>query len=307
MCKQENKNSLQIIEEREVLNKTFKIYGDFENPLFLARDVAEWIGHSNVTKMLSSIDEDEKVIIKIPTNNLLEGLQSNTEYTFLTENGLYEVLMLSRKPIAKEWKNKIKEILKEIRKTGKYENNSQYPQDYISALKEFVKFQEEKVEREKKLKEAEEKRDKMISYVNFKFRFNETTYTTTEIAKTLGFSSAQKLGEILQNYGVLKRSFYTFTYTSGKTEQKNYLELTPKYLVKNYAVLETKRNGAKVLRWKEAGIYFICDLLFNNQMLDYELKLIESKEQREQKLLAQHTYKQEQISKYYKKKYGSDE
>lgn len=307
MCKQENKNSLQIIEEREVLNKTFKIYGDFEKPLFLARDVAEWIGHSNVTKMLNGIDEDEKIIIKIPTNNLLEGLQSNTEYTFLTENGLYEVLMLSRKPIAKEWKNKIKEILKEIRKTGKYEDGSQYPQDYISALKEFVKLQEEKVEREKKLKEAEEKRDKLFSYINFKFRFNETTYTTTEIAKTLGFSSAQKLGEILQNYGVLKRSFYTFTYTSGKTEQKNYLELTQKYLAKNYAVLETKRNGAKVLRWKEAGIYFICDLLFNNQMLDYELKLIESKEEREQKLLEQHTYKQEQISKYYKKKYGSDE
>lgn len=303
MCKQENKNSLQIIEEREVFNKKFKIYGDFENPLFLAKDVAEWIEYdlTSINKMLNKVDDNEKVRNNIPT---LGGVQ---EMWFLTEDGLYELLMLSRKPIAKEWKSKVKEILKEIRKNGKYENNSQYPQDYISALKEFVKLQEEKVEREKKLKEAEEKRDKMISYINFKFRFNETTYTTTEIAKTLGFSSAQKLGEILQNYGVLKRSFYTFTYTSGKTEQKNYLELTPKYLAKNYAVLETKRNGAKVLRWKEAGIYFICDLLFNNQMLDYELKLIESKEQREQKLLAQHTYKQEQISKYYKKKYGVDE
>lgn len=308
MCKQENKNSLQIIEEREVLNKTFKIYGDFENPLFLARDVAEWIdyaktgnGSFDVNKMLKMVDDEEALTRKV----FVSG--QNREMWFVTENGLYEILMQSTKPVAKEWKKKIKEILKEIRKKGKYEDGSQYPQDYISALKEFVKLQEEKVEREKKLKEAEEKRDKLFSYINFKFRFNETTYTTTEIAKTLGFSSAQKLGEILQNYGVLKRSFYTFTYTSGKTEQKNYLELTQKYLAKNYAVLETKRNGAKVLRWKEAGIYFICDLLFNNQMLDYELKLIESKEEREQKLLEQHTYKQEQISKYYKKKYGSGE
>ena len=40
-------NELQIIEQREVLGKDFKIYGDFENPLFLAKDVAEWIEHSN--------------------------------------------------------------------------------------------------------------------------------------------------------------------------------------------------------------------------------------------------------------------
>lgn len=282
----ENKQ-LQLIEEREVFEKKFRIYGDFENPLFLARDVAEWIEYdlTSINKMLNKVDENEKV------RNIIPTLGGNQEMWLLTEDGLYEVLMLSRKPVAKEWKKKVKEILKEIRKTGKYENNSQYPQDYISALKEFVKLQEEKVEREKKLKEAEEKRDKMISYINFKFRFNETTYTTTEIAKTLGFSSAKKLGEILQNYGVLTRSFYTFTYASGKTEQKNYLELTSKYLAKNYAVLEIKRNGAKVLKWKEPGIYFICDLLFNNQMLDYELKLIESKEQQEKRLLAQHTYK----------------
>ena len=228
---------------------------------------------------------------------------------FIPENIFYRLCMKAKNDIAQVFQNKVcDEVLPELRKNGSYFlNNNQFPKDYISALEEFVKLQKEKAEREKKLKEAEEKRDKMISYINFKFRFNETTYTTTEIAKTLGYSSAEKLGKILQNLGVLKRSYYTFTYTSGETEEKSYLELTSKYLAKNYAVLETKRNGAKVLKWKEAGIYFICDLLFNNQMLDYELKLIESKEEREQKLLEQHTYKQEQISKYYKKKYGADE
>lgn len=51
---------LQIIEQREVLGKEFKIYGDFENPLFKANDVAQWIEHSNVSKMLESIDNIEK-------------------------------------------------------------------------------------------------------------------------------------------------------------------------------------------------------------------------------------------------------
>jgi hypothetical protein len=36
-------NELQIIDQREVLGKDFRIYGDFENPLFLAKDVAKWI------------------------------------------------------------------------------------------------------------------------------------------------------------------------------------------------------------------------------------------------------------------------
>lgn len=31
---------LEIINEQKVLGKEFKIYGDFENPLFLAKDVA---------------------------------------------------------------------------------------------------------------------------------------------------------------------------------------------------------------------------------------------------------------------------
>ena len=38
----------------------------------------------------------------------------------LTEDGLYEVLMQSRKPIAKQFKKEVKEILKSIRKSGAY-------------------------------------------------------------------------------------------------------------------------------------------------------------------------------------------
>lgn len=68
--------------------------------------------------MLQSLDDDEKIKFTTPAHNVSGVLQSNTEYWFLTENGLYEVLMLSRKPKAKEFKKKVKEILKTIRKTG---------------------------------------------------------------------------------------------------------------------------------------------------------------------------------------------
>lgn len=103
-------NNINIIDEREVLGFDFKVYGDVDNPLFLAKDVANWIEHSNPTEMVKNVDEDEKL-----NSTIFSGGQ-NREMTFLTEDGLYEVLMQSRKPIAKEFKKKVKEILKELRK-----------------------------------------------------------------------------------------------------------------------------------------------------------------------------------------------
>ena len=105
-------NKIIILNNQEVLGKDFTVYGDIDNPLFLAKDVADMIGHSNVSKMMSSVDDDEKVL----TNGYTLG--GSQEMWFLTEYGLYEVLMQSRKPIAKEFKKEVKEILKQLRKTG---------------------------------------------------------------------------------------------------------------------------------------------------------------------------------------------
>lgn len=64
--------------------------------------------------MLESVDDNEK--IKLEVGTLTNGYSA----WFLTEDGLYEVLMQSRKPIAKKFKKKVKEILKDVRKYGMY-------------------------------------------------------------------------------------------------------------------------------------------------------------------------------------------
>lgn len=104
--------NVQVISEQQVFHHKFKIYGDFENPLFLAKDVAAWIDHNNITNMMNIVDEDEKLTYTIRNSG------QNREMWFLTEDGLYEVLMQSRKPIAKTFKKEVKNILKEIRKHG---------------------------------------------------------------------------------------------------------------------------------------------------------------------------------------------
>ncbi|HFI0357279.1 TPA: BRO family protein [Streptococcus suis] len=102
------------------------VYGDFENPLFMAREVAEMIeysktsqGYYDVQSMLRKVDEDEK-IKGIPLEGTTETFRSGQTMWFLTEYGLYEVLMRSSKPKAKEFRKAVKQILKEIRTQGYY-------------------------------------------------------------------------------------------------------------------------------------------------------------------------------------------
>ncbi|MFR8871871.1 MAG: ORF6C domain-containing protein [Paraclostridium sordellii] len=100
---------LEVLDNRNILGLNVTTYGDIESPLFLAKDVAEWIGHSRASEMLKSIDEDEKLMQTIFASG------QRREMWFLTEDGLYEVLMQSRKPIAKIFKKQVKNLLKELR------------------------------------------------------------------------------------------------------------------------------------------------------------------------------------------------
>lgn len=109
-------NDIQVLNQTELLGQQFAVYGTPDEPLFLAKDVATWIEYdlSSVNKLVALVDDDEKV------RNIVPTLGGNQEMWLLTENGLYEILMQSRKPIAKEFKRGVKKILHEIRTTGQY-------------------------------------------------------------------------------------------------------------------------------------------------------------------------------------------
>lgn len=146
------KDVLQPFSTVEFEGKEFDIYGDFQSPLFLAKDVAEWIDYSykdkrktsrDVSKMLKSVDEDEKLV-----GTLFHSGQ-NREMWFLTEQGMYEVLMQSRKPIAKEAKKNIKGHLKRLRTEGITMHEAlsaeQQAEILVSKLDEIYAKQEEEL------------------------------------------------------------------------------------------------------------------------------------------------------------------
>ena len=107
-----NDNFLTVIQEAEILGKKIQMYGSIEFPWFMATDVATWIEHTNARAMIKTVDQEEKGVKNVYT---LGGIQSKW---FLTEDGLYEVCMQSRKEIAKQMKAEIKRYLKSIRLTG---------------------------------------------------------------------------------------------------------------------------------------------------------------------------------------------
>lgn len=94
-----------------IFNEQFNIYGSIDDPLFLAADVADIIEYDpdKVGQMLNLVDDNEKL-----TDTIYRSGQ-NREMWFITEYGLYELLMQSRKPLAKRFKLVIKGILKQIR------------------------------------------------------------------------------------------------------------------------------------------------------------------------------------------------
>ncbi|KXT74322.1 kilA protein, putative phage-related DNA binding protein [Streptococcus sp. DD10] len=105
---------LKVVTTQKFGTKHFDVYGDIQNPLFVAVEVAEMIEIQNTTDLLKRVDDDEKLTY------VISRAGQKREMNMLTEFGVYEVLSQSRKPLAKEFKKVVKHILKEIRLKGYY-------------------------------------------------------------------------------------------------------------------------------------------------------------------------------------------
>lgn len=193
---------MKILNEQEVLGKHFRVYGTINEPLFLAKDVAEWIEHTDLSRMVDLVDEDEKL------KRTLYVSGQNREVWLLTEDGLYEVLMQSRKPIAKQFKKKVKEILRTIRKHGAYMTENTLEQaitnpDFLIQLATKLKEEQEARKRlEEKVKE-----DEPHAILGRAITTAKTSILIGDLAKILNQNGvdvgAKRLFEWMRNNGYL--------------------------------------------------------------------------------------------------------
>lgn len=207
----ENQN-LTVIDSEVICNQQVNVYGTREKPLFLAKDVANWLGHSNPSMMLSKIDKEDKIIIyaKLSLQNSditnayisseSDSCKSNN-YLFLTEFGVYEVLMQSRLPKAKEFKKGVKEILKRIRLTGKYEADTHSDDDHSRELIEALKENNALLRQALQTSTNTRQHEANNQYCDDKPKYGPF-FNITTIAKKLK-TTAQYLNNMLSNNGYI--------------------------------------------------------------------------------------------------------
>lgn len=256
-----NMNEIQVLQKTTLLGKELTVYGNTENPLFLARDVAEWIEFdiNQVGKMLQTVDDDEKLTV-----TLLRSGQ-NRQVWMLTENGLYEVLMQSRKPIAKQFKKGVKAILKEIRTKGGYMavKSDDTPEEIMAKAillaNSTIERQKERIsvlETEKNLVEEQNRLMAPKAAYFDNVLQSEGLITTNIIANELGMS-AKKLYKILKDLGVLYNQNGVYM-LYAKYRGLGY----DKYRTHTYTGDTTGMQVAKqYLCWTQLGRKFILDLV----------------------------------------------
>lgn len=100
-------------------------------PCFIVADILERLDLSRSSVAL--LDDDEKGVHTVDTPG---GAQ---QMAYVTEAGMYSLVLRSRKPEAKAFKRWVThEVLPELRKTGRYSVVPALPQSYSEALRELA-------------------------------------------------------------------------------------------------------------------------------------------------------------------------
>lgn len=166
-----------------------RVAGTSEAPLFCLADVCKVLELGNPSQVKT------RLCGEVITNEVIpDSLGRQQEMIFINEDGLYDVILDSRKPQAKTFRKWVtSEILPSIRKHGIYAtdnvidqilNNPDFGIELLTRLKE-----------ERSARIEAEKQVTILTHVN-------KTYTCTEVAKELGLKSAIELNKRLNDLGV---------------------------------------------------------------------------------------------------------
>lgn len=245
-----------VLKRTELLGQQFEVYGTPQEPLFKAQDVASLLQLKNVSDMIQRVDDEERSKLNL-------GRQGET--WMLTENGLYEVLMQSRKPIAKSFKKGVKAILKEIRTNGGYLASHQDDTPEM-IMARALQVAQSTIERHQQQLEAAQatinSQSAQLKAQASKVEYTDNvlnstnTYTSTQIAKELDLRTAEQLHGILKGLGVMIR-------------QSGQWMLSAKYCGQNYTKTRThsytRQDGTQgtnnITVWTERGRWFLHKLM----------------------------------------------
>jgi len=248
------KNNIQIFCDLRFGN--IRVVGDLDNPLFCLSDVCKILG-------LTPRGVNQRLGKDVISNYPLETAGGTQQALFVNEDGLYDVILDSRKPEAKQFRKWItSEVLPSIRKKGTYMTDEVLERaikspDFLIQLATELKAEQNKRAVLEDLAAAQQRvivnSAPKVQYYD-KVLSSESTYVTNQIAKELGMS-AETLNKKLKEKGIQYKQNGTWL-------------LTYKYqnegLTKTHTHTFTRSDGtpgsSMLTVWTEKGREFIICL-----------------------------------------------
>ena len=153
-------NELQVFSYEGSEIRTVQLGGE---PWWVLKDICDVLELSNPSVIADRLDDDEKA--KVDPKQYL-GSRSNEPATVISESGLYNVILLSRKPEAKKFKRWIThEVLPEIRKHGAYVTSAKLEEmisDPAAWIKVLTALKDERVAKQRLQLEAAQNEPKVV-------------------------------------------------------------------------------------------------------------------------------------------------
>jgi len=111
---------MTIIQTFKNAGKVISVYGTFDQPLFLAKEIGDILGFKCIRSTLRVMKPSWKVVRAMHTRG------GDQKMTFLTEPGFYKLIMKSNKKEALDFQTWIcEDVIPSIRKRGHYELDNQ--------------------------------------------------------------------------------------------------------------------------------------------------------------------------------------
>lgn len=253
--------------------------GTADNPMFCLADVCNSLGLSakGVNQRLG-----DEVISNYP---IKDSLGREQQMLFVNEDGLYDVILDSRKPEAKKFRKWVTgEVLPSIRKTGGYIATTNDMTDEEIMAKALLVAQSTIERRDQRIKELEtankqqqaqleqascqiSEMSKDIDVMKPKADYydmilnNKSTVLTTSIAQDYGMT-AIAFNKVLSDLGIQRKvAGQWILYT--QYIKKGYMQSKPITITRRSGMKEVKYNS----EWTQSGRIFLYGILKKNGIL----------------------------------------
>ncbi len=219
---------MEIIPFNFETNEVRTFIDEFGNIWFVANDIftiLEIASKGGRSDSLAELEQDERSSFKTNTNGGMQDME------FVSESGLYSLIIRSRKPVAKPFQKWVtREVLPSIRKTGTYSISQQTPETAHQIQNETfdLNFYSQEIE----------KMAKLVEFLNSKN--TKILYYLDNLSKSLNIKSPLELLKIdLSNYYFIP------------TELGNFINASP---VETNKILE-----ARGFQIRENGVWHLTE------------------------------------------------